>query len=104
MASILPHVKGWRVQLTIKGQRDSKVFVSKREAQQWAAARDLELRNGSAVGGKTFSQAADRYLEEVSSKKPGVKWEQFRLEAMNAPVAIIGSCTRAWSSFAGQLP
>ena len=34
------------------------------------------------MGGKTFSQAADRYLSEVSSKKPGFKWEQFRLEAM----------------------
>ena len=82
MASILPHARGWRVQLTVKGQRDSKVFESKREAQQWAAAREIELRNGSAVGGKTFSQAADRYLSEVSSKKPGAKWEQFRLAAM----------------------
>lgn len=82
MASILPHAKGWRVQLTVKGKRDSQVFTSKRDAQQWAAQREMEMRAGSAVGGKTFSQAADRYLTEVSSKKEGAKWEGFRLEAM----------------------
>ena len=82
MASILPHAKGWRVQLTFKGKRDSRVFESKREAQQWAAARELELRSGSAVGGKTFTQAADRYMLEVSSKKDGDRWERLRLEAM----------------------
>ncbi|MDP2254985.1 MAG: tyrosine-type recombinase/integrase [Polaromonas sp.] len=82
MASILPHAKGWRVQLTVKGQRDSQVFAFKRDAQQWAAQREIEMRRGSAVGGKTFSQAADRYLAEVSSKKDGAKWEGFRLAAM----------------------
>jgi len=82
MASILPHAKGWRVQLTVKGQRDSQVFETKRAAQQWAAQREMELRNGSAVGGKTFSHAADRYISEVSSKKDGEKWERLRLEAM----------------------
>ena len=82
MASILPHPKGWRVQLTVKGQRDSQVFTSKRDAQQWAAQREIELRRGSAVGGKTFSHAADRYLAEVSSKKEGAKWEGLRLAAM----------------------
>ena len=82
MPSIQPHPKGYRVQLTVKGQRDSKVFVSKREAQQWAASREIELRNGSAVGGKTLAQAVDRYILEVSSKKGGEKWERLRLEAM----------------------
>ena len=84
MASILPHAKGWRVQLTVKGLRDSQVFESKREAQQWAAQREIEMRRGSAVGGKTFSQAADRYLLDVSSKKDGAKWEALRLAAMKA--------------------
>lgn len=82
MASILPHAKGWRVQLTVKGFRDSQVFASKREAQQWAARREIEMRSASAVGGKTFSHAVDRYLAEVSSKKEGAKWEAFRLGAM----------------------
>ena len=84
MASILPHPRGWRVQLTVKGQRDSQVFTSKRDAQQWASQREIELRNGSAVGGKTFSQAAERYLNEVSSKKEGAKWEGLRLAVMRA--------------------
>lgn len=82
MASILPHAKGWRVQLTVKGQRDSQVFASKREAQQWAVQREMEMRSGSAMGGKLFSQAAERYMEEVSSTKEGEKWERLRLAAM----------------------
>lgn len=85
MASILPYGKGWRVQLTVNGQRDSQVFHSKRDAQQWAAKREVELRRGSALGAtgwKTFSQAAQRYLAEVSVKKEGEKWEKFRLGAM----------------------
>lgn len=82
MASILPHPKGYRVQLTVRGQRDSKIFTSKREAQQWAAAREIELRRGSVVGGKTLAHAIDRYMLEVSCKKEGEKWECLRLEAM----------------------
>ncbi|NVO05648.1 MAG: tyrosine-type recombinase/integrase [Rhodoferax sp.] len=82
MASILPHPKGWRVQLTVKGERDSRVFESKRDAQQWAAKRETEMRAGSVVGGKKLSQAFTRYQEEVSSKKEGEKWEKLRLDAM----------------------
>ena len=58
------------------------MFESKREAQQWAAMRETEMRNGSFVGGKLFSQAIARYLSEVSSKKDGEKWERLRLDAM----------------------
>jgi integrase len=82
MASILPHAKGWRVQLTVQGRRDSQVFAAKRDAQQWAAQRAMEMRRGSAVGGATFSQTAERYLAEVSSKKEGAKWEGLRLAVM----------------------
>lgn len=82
MASIQKVAKGYRVQLTVKGQRDSRVFDSKREAQQWAAGREIEMRAGSAMGGKTFSQAVKKYTEEVSSKKDGERWERLRLAAM----------------------
>ena len=81
MASILPHPKGWRVQLTVKGERDSQVFPTKREAQQWAAQRELEMRSGSTVGGKKLSHAVERYKTEVSSKKEGKNWELLRLDA-----------------------
>ena len=82
MASILPHPKGWRVQLTIKGERDSKVFASKRDAQQWAARRETEMRSGSVVGGKTLGQAIARYAKDVSPKKDGSPWELRRLAVM----------------------
>lgn len=81
MASILPHAKGWRVQLTVKGARDSQTFATKREAQQWAAQREIEMRAGMAVGGKTLTHAIARYKEEVSAKKEGAKWEVLRLDA-----------------------
>lgn len=95
MASILPHAKGWRVQLTVSGQRDSQVFTTKREAQQWAAAREIEMRAGSVVGGKLLSHALTRYEKEVSSKKPGHKWEKLRLAAFlrdfgDLPLSKIG--------------
>lgn len=90
MASILPHAKGWRVQLTVKGQRDSQVFVLKRDAQQWAARREIEMRANNAVGGKLFPQAVARYKEEVSAKKKGAHWEDLRLDNM---LAHFGSVT-----------
>ena len=95
MASILPVPAGYRVQLTVNGQRDSKVFKSKRDAQQWAAMREIEMRRGSVVGGRTFSQLVEKYLTEVSSTKDGAKWEKFRLDAMLAhfgdiPLSKIG--------------
>ncbi len=84
MASIQKVAKGYRVQLTVKGERDSRVFESKRDAQQWAAMREVEMRSGSVVGGKKLSQTITRYLEEVSAKKDGEKWERLRLDAMLA--------------------
>lgn len=84
MASILPYPGGYRVQLTVKGERDSQVFETKREAQQWAARRETEMRAGLAVGGKTLSQTIDRYVEKVSAAKAGAKWETLRLAMMLA--------------------
>lgn len=84
MASILPHQGGYRVQLTVKGERDSKVFATKREAQQWAAMRETEMRAGLTMGGKRLSQAITRYLKDVSSTKAGERWEKLRLAAMLA--------------------
>ncbi|MEX3527297.1 MAG: hypothetical protein VB143_08595 [Burkholderia sp.] len=44
MASISQHKDGWRAQVYVLGQRDSKVLRTQREAKAWAAARELELR------------------------------------------------------------
>jgi integrase len=84
MPSITPYGDGYRCQVYVKGQRDSQTFPTKREAQQWGARRQQELRTQAAPGGRTFAQAAEKYGLEVSSKKDGAKWEQLRLAAMVA--------------------
>lgn len=82
MPSITPYGDGYRCQVYVKGQRDSQTFATKREAQQWGARRQQELRTQAAPGGRTFAQAAEKYGLEVSAKKAGAKWEQLRLAAM----------------------
>src|SRR5665647_949568 len=83
MSSIQPTAKGYRVQVAIKGARDSATFGSKREAQQWAAKRELELRaqSAGASSSKTLLDAFRRYAEEVSPKRRGWRWEHLRLGA-----------------------
>ena len=84
MASISRHNKGWRAQVQVKGQRDSAVHRTRREADSWAAARETELRtmaNASPGERHTLAQAIERYLVEVSPQKRGHRWEVLRLAA-----------------------
>lgn len=88
MASILKAGDGWRVQLTVKGRRDSRVFPTKREASSWAEKRGAELRavtSGHAGTVYTLQQAMEKYSEEVSSKQRGARWEMVRLKAFQNP-------------------
>lgn len=62
----------WRVQIEIAGVRESGTFPTKREAQDWAARRTMELRamrSGRAGEIKTLGQALERYRDEVSPSK-----------------------------------
>ncbi|MRV72585.1 tyrosine-type recombinase/integrase [Duganella sp. FT92W] len=86
MASITKQKTGWRVQLSIKGQRDSCTFSTKAEAQAWAAEREAQLRRMADTGvntDKTCQDAFDRYLIEVSAHKRGERWEEIRLRAIS---------------------
>lgn len=86
MASITPHKDGWRVQVSVQGQRDSKVFATKREANAWAARREHEIRQQKgkpAAELHTLGEALFKYSEDVSTKKGGTKWEQNRIAAFN---------------------
>jgi integrase len=82
MPSIVAHKDGYRVHVYVKGVRDSGIFERKKDAQQWAARREQELRNTSTVGGHTFADAVDKYIKEVSTKKAGTHFEKLRLNAM----------------------
>lgn len=86
MASILKVATGWRVQLTVKGQRDSRVFDTKAAATDWAVRREAEMRSISeGVGSKTHTvgDVLKEYEKRVSPTKRGARWEKLRL-------AIIG--------------
>lgn len=74
----------WRVQIEIKGVRDSGTFPTKRDADAWAARRATELRamaTGQAGSVKTLLDALRRYAEEVSPTKRGESKEVIRLKA-----------------------
>lgn len=68
----------WRIQLKINGQKLSKTLDKKRDVEQWALEQQAQ---GKRVRGgwRTFKDAAEKYMEEVSSKKHGEKWERIRL-------------------------
>lgn len=75
--------KGYRAQVQIKGQRDSATFPNKREAQLWAAHKEIEFRalaGGKAGEVKTTHDAFTRYAKEVSPTHKGERWEVVRLE------------------------
>lgn len=85
MASISPYRNGYRVQVCVKGARDTKVFRTRREANAWGAARETELRtqaNTPPADLHTLAEAMRKYGEEVSPHKRGHRWETIRLDAM----------------------
>lgn len=85
MASIKPHKDGWRAQVKTCGVRDSGIFRTKRQAQEWAAARETEIRqrNSTPAGDlHTMRDAMLRYQSEVSPSKRGCRFEELRINAM----------------------
>lgn len=81
MASIYRHGGGWRVQVHVKGERDSAVFRTRQEAAVWALEREA-LLGGRKVVPRTVRDALRRYGREVSPTHKGERWEVVRLEAM----------------------
>lgn len=75
----------WRVQVAIKGVRKSSTFTTKAEAAAWAAETETEIRragNTDTPPQKTLTEAAARYISEVSLHKRGYRWERIRLAAL----------------------
>lgn len=84
MSSITKSAKGYRVQVYVKGVRESKVFRTKREGEAWGAARDLELRTlptKSKSETHTLDDAIDRYIEEEAPSHKGFVKDRIRLLA-----------------------
>ena len=82
MAYIGKFRDGWRAQVQKDGERVSKTFKLKKDAQAWALEQESKktLRKGY-----TLAQACAKYLESVSTtKKDAVTWERRRLDAFCA--------------------
>ncbi|OWW18438.1 tyrosine-type recombinase/integrase [Noviherbaspirillum denitrificans] len=82
MASFKKDGNVWRVQVYVKGQRDSGTFQTKAQAQAWAAQRETELRQNKStavIAGKTVRDAFHRYEKEVSRTKRGHRYEALRM-------------------------
>jgi integrase len=84
MPSIIKHRDGWRALVYVRGQRESKVFARKADAQLWADRRRMELlqeAEGRASEFRTLREALERYAREVSPEHKGARWEQVRIAA-----------------------
>src|SRR5450830_1484586 len=89
MASIQKVGKGWRVQISIKGQRDDRTFSTKALASDWAVKREAEMRSiTSGAGSKTHTvgDALRQYAKDVSPKKKGARWEILRLDVIGRKI------------------
>jgi integrase len=85
MSSITKNGSGYRVQVYVKGQRDSATFPNKKEAQLWAAEKEIEFQaiaKGQASKTTTTHQALAKYRDEISPKHKGERWERVRLDKM----------------------
>lgn len=86
MATVSKHGKGWRVQIRRLGHAPiSKTFsppLTKAQAWAWAERTEREILTGTFAPSKhTLGDAFDKYAAEVSPKKRGGRWEQYRLLA-----------------------
>jgi uncharacterized protein (DUF4415 family) len=86
MASIRKMKNGkYRAEVEKLKVRDSQVFVSKREAAEWAARRESEIVAQASVHPSrrhSFREPLVRYRDEVTPGKRGYRWEHVRIEAM----------------------
>lgn len=87
MASFRKTKTGWRVEIYVKGTRDSGSFDTKAEAVAWAAKREDQIRSITGGAGSkthTIGDALMEYRDKVSPTKRGEKWEKLRLDLIGA--------------------
>jgi len=82
MAHISRHGDKWRAQVAKGGVRKTKVTDTKAEAKLWAAQLEASISAGLHDSGKTFAQAVERYISEVTKNKRGKRWETLRLNLL----------------------
>jgi len=68
-----------RAEIMVNGQRKSKTFDTKRQAQAWVAEM-VTKDTGIAIATGTLRELSARYKSEVSETKRGAHWEVIRLD------------------------
>lgn len=71
-------------QIKLLGVRDSNTFPTRRDAVEWSARRETEIREAARKPPgqlHTLREALQRYSKENAPKKRGEHWEQVRLAA-----------------------
>jgi integrase len=74
----------WRLQIEVRGQRDSATMPTRREVVEWGQRRVLELRHQAATppgAHKTLLDALRQYADTVTPPKRGNAKERIRLTA-----------------------
>ena len=83
MASIRKVRDKWQAEVRLKGRYRSKVFITKREATQWALEQETAMgRFGDRLPSHTVGQAMQRFADEVSPLRKGARWEIVRLKKL----------------------
>lgn len=80
MASIQRSGSKYRVQVYVKGRRDSETFRTRQEAATWALQREAEL-GGRRLPDRTWGDALERYGREVAPGRKGARWELVRVKS-----------------------
>lgn len=74
----------WRAEICVKGNRASKQFDRKIEAQAWITRQESNPQQKTSK--HTLRDAIRRYAEEESPLRRGAKWEIVRLSAFETPL------------------
>lgn len=83
MAYIRAYRDGWRAEVQRNGQRLSKLFRLKRDAQAWALEQEASAKK-LKQGWRTFGQAVQEYIERETIKKRAQQWEKNTLARLAA--------------------
>jgi len=89
MAYIRPYRSSWRAEVQRNGQRTSKTFDTKRQAQAWATEQEGTAKRLGA-GWRTFGQAVAEYEASHTTRKRSQQWERNTFARL---VAAIGEAT-----------
>lgn len=102
MGSIAPYKGKHRAHVCINGKRKSKVFASKREAEQWIRITEHAIVT-TPENQHTLRELFELYRDTVTPKKRGKRWEFIRINAyLNSSLPVDKDLSQCTSEVLGQ--